>query len=156
MTTAVEPMTAAEAAAYGPQWGSYMNSYDPGYIMYTAIPPEEPEHRDTMVEWLREHCLPLARADAAKGWPERSEDEDEDEDEPERVERMIAYLEALTYPEDGAARVGLLETPIEELRTIAGNALLNAAGRMAEAGEHDYAKGLRTEADRLFRLAGRG
>lgn len=86
-----EPMTASEAQEYGPQWGSLITNGDPGYIMYTAIPPEQPEHRDEMVAWLRDHCLPLAR----EGCDEQG-DEFEYSDV-EQIGRMIAYLEALTY-----------------------------------------------------------
>lgn len=55
-------MTRDEAAEYIPQWGSLMRSGDPGYIAYTAIPPERPEHRDDMVAWLR-GCLPRAEGE---------------------------------------------------------------------------------------------
>jgi hypothetical protein len=89
----LDPMTASEAAEYGPQWGSYMTAGDPGYIMYTAIPPERPEHRDTMVSWLEDRCLPLAREGC---------DEEGDEYEwsgVEMIKRMCAYLRSLEYPE---------------------------------------------------------
>lgn len=91
------PMTAAEAQECGPQWGSYISSGDPGYIMYTAIPPERPEHRDAMVEWLEGHCLPLAREGC---------DEEGDEYEwsdVEMIKRMCAYLRSLDYAEWAAA-----------------------------------------------------
>lgn len=87
-----DPMTAEEAQEYGPQWGSLVTSGDPGYIMYTAIPPERAEHRDTMVAWLRDKCLPIAR---------EGSDEEGDEFEYSDVEmlnRMVAYLEGLSYP----------------------------------------------------------
>ncbi len=84
-------MSASEAQEYGPQWGSLVTNGDPGYIMYTAIPPEEPEHRDTMIDYLRNECLPIAR---------EGSDEEGDEYEYSDVEmilRMIGYLESLTY-----------------------------------------------------------
>jgi hypothetical protein len=90
----LEPMTEAEAAEYGPQWGSLMTNGDPGYIMYTAIPPEAPAHRDIMVAWLRDHCLPLAREGCAE------EGDEFEYSDVEMLKRMIAYLEALEYPND--------------------------------------------------------
>ncbi len=90
-----DPMSADEAREYGPQWGSYMRDSDPGYIMYTAIPPERAEHRDEMVAWLHDRCLLQAR----EGCPEHG-DEYEYSDV-EMLYRMIAYLEALAFPPEG-------------------------------------------------------
>lgn len=89
MSAHLDPMEAWEAAEYGPQWGSYMTSGDPGYIMYTAIPPERPEHRDTMVSYLRDHCEPRASVSVI---------DDEEYTDSEQIARMIAYLEALEFP----------------------------------------------------------
>jgi hypothetical protein len=55
-----EPLDEAEAAEYVPQWGSYMTSGDPGAIMYSRVPPEAPEHRDSMVRYIRTHCYTIA------------------------------------------------------------------------------------------------
>lgn len=87
-----EPMSASEARAYIPQWGSFVTNSDPGYIAYTAIPPEEPGHRDTMVDYLRGRCLPIALEEG--GDPEGDEYEWSDV---EQLHRAIAYLEALSY-----------------------------------------------------------
>ena len=77
----MNPMTEREAQEYGPQWGSYISSGAPGYIMYTRIPPEQPEHRDMMVDWLESHCRPIAEpVDVVE------------------IDRMCAYLRALEYP----------------------------------------------------------
>lgn len=79
-------MTEAEAREYVPQWGSYMRAGDPGYIMYTAVPPERAEHRDEMAAHVRSHCLPIAHS-------EHGEPEDV-----ERLRDLLAYLAALEYP----------------------------------------------------------
>lgn len=77
----MKPMTEREAQEYGPQWGSYINSGDPGYIMYTRIPPEQPGHRDDMVHYLEHYCKRLAEpADVVE------------------IDRMCAYLRSLEYP----------------------------------------------------------
>jgi hypothetical protein len=92
-----DPMTATEAREYGPQWGSYMTSGDPGYIMYTAIPPEEAAHRDTMVAYLKEHCLPIAERNAYAAVMTDPDSEEPCEDDVDKIDRMVAYLEALTF-----------------------------------------------------------
>lgn len=89
MLQELEPMTEVEAQDYIPQWGSLVSNGDPGYICYTAIPPEAPEHRDTMIAWLRD-CIPDAEQHLAEGHDEFAGD-------PEQLQRAIAYLEALTY-----------------------------------------------------------
>ena len=92
-----DPMAAAEAQAYIPQWGSLISSGDPGYIAYTAIPPERAEHRDEMVRWLRDHCRPIALE-------ESGEDGDEFEwSDPEQLDRACEYLESLKYSEEPSA-----------------------------------------------------
>jgi hypothetical protein len=78
-------MTEAEAVAYAPQWGSYINNSDPGYIMYSVIPPEQAAHRDEMVAHIKGHCLPIATGP-------HGEEGDEDE-----LGRLVAYLEGLSY-----------------------------------------------------------
>lgn len=87
----LDPMTAGEAAEYIPQWGSYIRDGDPGYIAYTAIPPVEAAHRDEMVKYLRDTCLPIAREDS-----DETGDEFEYSDV-EMLQRAIAYLEGLEY-----------------------------------------------------------
>lgn len=80
----IKPMSESEASEYIPQWGRYMSDSDPGAIAYSAIPPECREHRDAMVAWLRDECLPIAN-----GW------HPDDPDDAEQLERAIAYLNNL-------------------------------------------------------------
>lgn len=87
----IVPMTESEAKEYGPQWGSFIRAGDPGSIMYSRIPPERPEHRDEMVAYLRDHCLPVAKRHAV-GMPEAGEPDDR-----QQIRRMMAYLESLSY-----------------------------------------------------------
>lgn len=89
----IDPMTAAEAADYIPQWGSYITSSDPGYIAYTAIPPERAAHRDEMVRYLEEHCLSIAQHNGAP-------DPEDGPDDAEEIARAVAYLKSLAYAPD--------------------------------------------------------
>lgn len=81
-------MTEEEIHNYIKSCGSYMNDSDPGYICYTALPPEKIEHRDEMVDWLRKTCRPRIL---------KNEDNLYSEGELERIDTSIKYLENLIY-----------------------------------------------------------
>lgn len=85
----IDPMTEREAQECAPQWGSFIRNSDPGYIMYTAIPPEQAAHRDEMVAFIKSHCMAAAQ---------RNVDAGDFLDGPEELARLVAYLDGLTYP----------------------------------------------------------
>jgi len=57
---AAEPLDDREAADLAPQWGSFMTDGDPGAIMYSAVPPETAQHRDSMLRYIRGQLYPVA------------------------------------------------------------------------------------------------
>lgn len=87
-----EKIAMVTVAQYVPQWGSFISNGDPGACAYGAIPPERAEHRDTLVTYLRDVCLPIAR---------EGSDEEGDEFEfsdVEMLEMCIETLKAIEYP----------------------------------------------------------
>lgn len=89
-----DPMTAKEAADYGPQWGSMVTNGDPGAIMYSAIPPETAEYRDQMVAYIESALYPLA----AEGDAGENEENEYEYNDSQMLRRMVAYLKGLDYP----------------------------------------------------------
>lgn len=57
---AKDRMTAEEAAAYGPQWGSYVTSGDPGAALYGNL--EDPETARLALAFVDSDCIPTAQA----------------------------------------------------------------------------------------------
>lgn len=81
-----EAMTAAEAADYAPQWGSYMTSGDPGACMYGDA--ADAETARAMAAHVRESCLPIAEAGDCCGTSGPCESDVAE------LGRLLAYLDA--------------------------------------------------------------
>lgn len=86
-----DPITLADAQEYVPQWGSLISNGDPGYICYTAIPPEAAAHRDAMVAYLHNICRPIASEEAG------DDGDDYEYSDVEQIDRVCEYLNAITY-----------------------------------------------------------
>ena len=82
-------MTLEQARDLAPQWGSLVTNGDPGYIMYTAIPPERIEHRAAMLDHIQTDCMAIAIDNVADA---------------KELESLCQYLESLSYDDNGDYR----------------------------------------------------